>query len=368
MSPTRTPPHTGGGFKAVCHRLWHDHAARWAVAVLLFLYAAVALADVIAPVGPYWRDRSTANAPPTAVYVRDAQGRFHWPFVLKQTRVFHEESLEYLYPVDPTVRYSLKLGIKGEPYALLGLFQSDCHLVNVDAPASLHLLGTDMNGRDIFSRLLFGGRISLTIGFLSLLVAFPIGLIYGGIAGFAGGWVDSLMMRFAEILMSIPSLYLLLTLATIIPASLSSTERFALVVISLALIGWAGLSRVVRGLVLSIKQQEFVEASRALGQRPWVILTRHILPQTWSFVVVAVTLSVPGYLLMESGLSFLGLGIQQPDASWGNLLKEAQTLTNVLYRPWMLAPGLLIFAAVLAFNILGDTVRDVLDPKSQART
>ncbi|MFN8614555.1 MAG: ABC transporter permease [Vampirovibrionales bacterium] len=359
--------HPQASWSWVFSRLWKDTAARWAIVILLALYGAVALADALAPVGPYWRDRSTANAPPTPIFLRDAEGHWHWPFVLKQTRVFHQESLEYLYPVDPSIRYPIQLGIEGEPYTLLGFIKSRWHLFGVKAPAQIHLLGTDMNGRDVFSRLLFGGRISLTIGFLSLLVAFPIGLIYGGIAGFAGGRVDSWMMRLAEILMSIPSLYLLLTLATLIPASLSSTQRFGIVVISLALIGWAGLSRIIRGLVLSIKQQEFVEASQALGQHPWIILTRHILPQTWSFVVVAITLSVPSYLLMESGLSFLGLGIQQPDASWGNLLKEAQTLTNILYRPWMLAPGVLIFLAVLAFNILGDAVRDLLDPKSQVR-
>ncbi len=175
------------------------------------------------------------------------------------------------------------------------------------------------------------------------------------------------MMRIAEAIMSVPSFYLLISLAAILPANMTSIQRFTLITVILAFIGWAGLSRVVRGMVLSIKNQEFVEASQAIGASPMRIITKHILPQTASYVIVAITLSVPGYILAESGLSFLGLGIQQPDASWGNMLKEAQEYINVLYRPWLLTPGFLIFIAVLAFNLIGDAVRDILDPKSRIR-
>jgi peptide/nickel transport system permease protein len=177
--------------------------------------------------------------------------------------------------------------------------------------------------------------------------------------------LDAILMRVAEVMMSIPSLYLLVGLAALLPAGVSSTQRFALVTILLAVVGWAGLARVVRGMVLSLKLLDYVEAARALGAGTGRLLWRHILPQTSSYVLVALTIGVPGYILAESGLSFLGLGIQQPDASWGNLLKEAQDINNLLYAPWMLAPGLLIFIAVLAFNVVGDAVRDALDPKSR---
>ena len=207
----------------------------------------------------------------------------------------------------------------------------------------------------------------MTIGFLALLVLFPIGLLYGGISGYFGGKVDSIMMRFAEAIMSIPSFYLLIILASILPSGMTSTQRFLLIVIILALIGWAGFARVVRGMVLSIKNQEYVQAARSIGASRMRIITKHILPQTTSFVIVAMTLSVPSYILSESGLSFLGLGIQQPDASWGNMLKEAQEFTNILYRPWLLTPGFLIFVSVLAFNVIGDTIRDILDPQSKTR-
>ena len=176
-----------------------------------------------------------------------------------------------------------------------------------------------------------------------------------------------IMMRFAEAVMSIPSFYLLIILASILPSGMTSIQRFMLIVVILALIGWAGFARVVRGMVLSVKNQEYVQAAKSIGASNLRIITKHILPQTTSFVIVAMTLSVPSYILSESGLSFLGLGIQQPDASWGNMLKEAQEYTNIIYRPWLLTPGFLIFVAVLAFNLIGDTIRDILDPKSKVR-
>ena len=247
----------------------------------------------------------------------------------------------------------------------MGIISTDRHLFGVREGGNLYLLGTDINGRDVFSRILLGGRISLTIGFLALLIVFPIGLLYGGISGYVGGAVDNIMMRFAEAIMAIPSFYLLIILAAILPADMTSIQRFCLIVVILALVGWAGFARVIRGMVLSIKKEEFVLAEKTMGASNLRIILKHLLPQTTSYVIIAMTLSVPSYILAESGLSFLGLGIQQPDASWGNMLKEAQEFTNILYRPWLLAPGGLIFIAVLAFNLLGEAIRDYLDPKSE---
>ena len=199
------------------------------------------------------------------------------------------------------------------------------------------------------------------------MISFPIGAIYGGISGYLGGKTDKILMRLEEGIMSIPSFYLLIILASILPSNMNSYQRFALITSILAFIGWAGFSRVVRGMVLSIKKKEFVIASEVLGASNLRTIIYHILPQTISYVIVAMTLSVPGYILSESGLSFLGLGIQQPDASWGNMLKEAQEFVNITSRPWLLTPGFLIFVAVLAFNVIGDTIRDVLDPNSKER-
>jgi peptide/nickel transport system permease protein len=358
--------------KALGAQLFKDWPTSLSALLLMGLYALIVFADVIAPYSVQWANRQASNAPPTGIYLRHpTTGQLTWPYVLKETTTFDPQQLVQRTRLNASTLYPLCLWVKGEPYKLFGFIPGDRHLFGVDAPAgsqvAVHLLGTDINGRDIFSRMLFGGRISLTIGFFSLLVAFPIGLLVGGIAGYAGGWVDTLLMRVCEIVMSIPTLYLLISLAAILPAGLSPTERFAMVTVILALVSWAGLARVIRGLVLSIRQQEFVEAVEALGLPPFKILVRHVLPQTASYVLVAATLGVPGYLLAESALSFLGLGITQPDASWGNMLKEAQNLTNLLNAPWMMAPGLLIFLAVLCFNMIGDAVRDHLDPKQRFR-
>lgn len=353
--------------REVLIQLWKDKFARAALIVLGIIYITLFLADFIAPYTKDFSDRTMAYVPPSKVFTIDENGNLSKPYTYNYVRTFNQDTLEIEYNFDRTKKHYVKFLSKGEPYKLLGLIPMKRHLFTTDAGGRIFLLGTDINGRDVFSRLLFGGRISMTIGFLALFVLFPIGLLYGGISGYFGGKVDAVMMRFAEAVMSIPSFYLLIILASILPSGMTSTQRFLLIVIILALIGWAGFARVVRGMVLSIKNQEYVQAAQSIGASKMQIITKHILPQTTSFVIVAMTLSIPSYILSESGLSFLGLGIQQPDASWGNMLKEAQEFTNIIYRPWLLAPGFLIFVSVLAFNLIGDTIRDILDPQSKIR-
>lgn len=353
--------------REVLIQLWKDKFARAALIVLGIIYITLFLADFIAPYTKDFSDRTMAYVPPSKVFTIDENGKLSKPYTYNYVRTFNQDTLEIEYNFDRTKKHYVKFLSKGEPYKFLGLIPMKRHLFTTDAGGRIFLLGTDINGRDVFSRLLFGGRISMTIGFLALFVLFPIGLLYGGISGYFGGKVDAVMMRFAEAVMSIPSFYLLIILASILPSGMTSTQRFLLIVIILALIGWAGFARVVRGMVLSIKNQEYVQAAQSIGASKMRIVTKHILPQTTSFVIVAMTLSIPSYILSESGLSFLGLGIQQPDASWGNMLKEAQEFTNIIYRPWLLAPGFLIFVSVLAFNLIGDTIRDILDPQSKIR-
>lgn len=353
--------------REVLIQLWKDKFARAALIVLGIIYITLFLADFIAPYTKDFSDRTMAYVPPSKVFTIDENGKLSKPYTYNYVRTFNQDTLEIEYNFDRTKKHYVKFLSKGEPYKFLGLIPMKRHLFTTDVGGRIFLLGTDINGRDVFSRLLFGGRISMTIGFLALFVLFPIGLLYGGISGYLGGKVDAVMMRFAEAVMSIPSFYLLIILASILPSGMTSTQRFLLIVIILALIGWAGFARVVRGMVLSIKNQEYVQAAQSIGASKMRIITKHILPQTTSFVIVAMTLSIPSYILSESGLSFLGLGIQQPDASWGNMLKEAQEFTNIIYRPWLLAPGFLIFVSVLAFNLIGDTIRDILDPQSKIR-
>jgi len=342
--------------KTVLYGLWKDKFARIGLIILGIIYFAILFAPFIAPYSKDYSDRSLAYAPPSKIFTIDEQGHFSKPYTYNYIRKFDEQNFN-IYSLDRSQKHYLKFFSRGE--------DGKIHLVTVDNGGKLFLLGTDINGRDVFSRILFGGRISMTIGFLALFVLFPIGMIYGGISGYFGGKIDTIMMRIAEGIMSIPSFYLLIILASILPAGMTSIQRFMLIVVILALIGWAGFARVVRGMVLSVKNQEFVQAAKAIGASNFRIITKHILPQTTSFIIVAITLSIPSYILSESGLSFLGLGIQQPDASWGNMLKEAQIFSNIIYRPWLLTPGFLIFLAVLSFNLVGDTVRDILDPKSK---
>lgn len=353
--------------KDLIKQLWKDKFARVALMVLGVIYFALLFADFIAPYTKDFSDRTMAYVPPSKIFTIDENGKFSKPYTYNYKREFDSQDLKIVYTLDRSQKHYVKFFAQGQKYKFLGLIPMKRHLVTTDENGRLYLLGTDINGRDVFSRILFGGRISMTIGFLALFVLFPIGLLYGGIAGYFGGKTDMIMMRFAEAVMSIPSFYLLIILASILPSGMTSVQRFMLIVVILALIGWAGFARVVRGMVLSIKNQEYIQAAKSIGASRLRIIVKHILPQTTSFVIVAMTLSVPSYILSESGLSFLGLGIQQPDASWGNMLKEAQEYTNIIYRPWLLTPGFLIFIAVLAFNLIGDTIRDILDPKSKTR-
>lgn len=354
--------------KDILKQIMRDKFASVAFITLVVMYSIILFANFIAPYSKDFSNREQAYAPPSKIFVIDSEGKFSRPYTYNYKREFVPELYQTIYKLDKSQKYYINLFDKGEEYKFLGLFKTNRHLFGVNDGGYLYLLGTDINGRDVFSRLLFGGQISLTIGFLSLFILFPIGLLYGGISGYFGGIVDTLMMRFAEAIMAIPSFYLLIILAAILPSNMTSTQRFTLIVVILALIGWSGFARVVRGMVLSIKNEEYVLAAQTIGASKLRIILKHILLQTTSYVIIAMTLSVPSYILAESGLSFLGLGIQQPDASWGNMLKEAQEYINILYRPWLLTPGFLIFVAVLSFNVIGDTIRDILDPKGQIRS
>lgn len=318
--------------------------------ILVLLYAVIGLADFIAPHDPLWQNPQAGYAEPSKIHFD-----LHGPYIYKtryqlNPKTYKKESIE----LKDGQKFYLKFFHKGK-------------LVSVDKPAYFYLLGTDRIGRDLFSRLIYGGRPSLTIGFIGLLIAFPIGIIYGGISGFFGGLIDNLMMRLAEAIMSFPSFYLLIILSAILPASLSNFQRFAMITFILSFISWAGLSRIIRGQILSLKEKEFIEAAQSIGQNYLAIITKHLIPHTASFLVVAITLSIPSFIIGESALSFLGLGINQPDPSWGNILAEGKDLSNILTRPWLIwSPSLLIFASVFSFNILGDYLRDRLDPKSMS--
>lgn len=344
--------------------LFKDKVSTISFIVLLVMYFLIACADFFAIYPPTYSSRSLAYQPPSNIYLINKENKIVHPYTYNFIKTFNKDALKIEYKQDRSKKYQIKLFSKGYEYKLFGLIKTNIHLISKPDECNLFLLGCDINGHDVYSRLFFGGRISLTIGFLALIISFPIGAIYGGLSGYFGGMTDKILMRIAEAIMSIPGFYLLIILSQLLPSGMTSIQRFCLITAILASIGWAGFSRVIRGMVLSIKNQDYAKAALTTGAKNSRIIIKHILPQTSSYVIIAITLSVPSYILAESGLSFLGLGIQLPDASWGNMLREAQEFANILYRPWLLTPGFLIFIAVLSFNVLGDKIRDILDPKA----
>ena len=330
-------------------------------AVLAVFYAAALFAPFLAPYRAETMDRERFYQPPQRIHWRDAAGGWRPPFVFAMQL---DDPRDLSYREDRTVALQLRLFVRGEPYRLLGVIPADRHLFGVKAPARVTLLGTDAFGRDVFSRLLFGAQVSLTVGLVGIAISFTLGLLLGGISGYFGGWVDGLIMRSTELLLSIPGLYLIVALRTLFPVDLPSQETYLGIVAILAFIGWASLARVIRGMVLSIRRQEYVTAAEALGMSRLRIIARHILPNTMSFVIVAATVAIPGYILGEVFLSFLGVGVQEPAASWGNMLNQARSLRVLTSFPWLVwAPGLAILLTVMAYNFLGDGLRDALDPR-----
>lgn len=346
-------------------KLRRHRIAVWASRILILLYLSAIFADFLAPYGYDNEERSHSYHWPWNVHVVDAEGNWHLPFVYPTSYQF-DRNFNRVYTEDTSKRFPVKLLHRGDPYRLLWIFPTNVRLFGVDKPARIYLLGADYRGRDLLSRIIYGGQISLSIGLVGVSITFVIGMIVGGISGYSKGAADFVIQRICEMIMLIPGLYLLLVLRAAFPPNMSSVQIYFGIVFILAFIGWAGFSRVIRGMVLSIVTSDYVVAARALGVPVHRIIIWHVLPNTLSYAIVSATLSIPAYILGESGLSLIGLGIQDPIPSWGNLLQQAMSIPELKFHPWILIPGAFIFLAVMAFNFLGDGLRDAFDPRSLA--
>jgi peptide/nickel transport system permease protein len=321
--------------------------------------------EFIAPYALDHREVEYAFAPPQRLKFYSDEGLHLWPFVYGYKGIRHPETLRKFYVEDRSTKYPIRVFVRGETYYFWGLFKSNLHLFGVDPGGSLFLLGTDHLGRDLLSRIIYGSRISLTIGLVGVALSFVFGLVIGVVSGYYGGWIDNIIQRGIEILRSFPSIPLWMALAAALPSSWSPLQVYMGITVVLSFIGWTGLARQVRGKILSLREEDFATAALLSGATRWRIMSRHLLPSFMSHIIVSITLGVPGMILGETSLSFLGLGLRPPVTSWGVLLKEAQNVQAVAFQPWLLTPVIFVIITVLAFNFVGDGLRDAADPYSR---
>lgn len=351
--PVRPTPISPAGL--VWQRLKRRRVAMIGAWILIVLYTLSFLAGFVAPYSFERQDRERFFHPPTTFRIVNG-----WLAVPRTESIGGKAT--YRIHEDDTA--PVRFFVRGEKYKLFGFFPTSVHLFGTDDGHPIYLLGTDQYGRDILSRLLYGSQVSLSIGLIGIALSFTIGMFVGGIAGYFGGRTDNLLMRLVELIMSVPALYLIMALRAVFPPNLTGAQAYLLIVVILSFVGWASMARVIRGMSLSVRERQFVLAARSLGQTTPRIIIRHVLPGTFSYAIVAATLRVPYYILGEVVLSFLNVGVQEPAASWGNMLSAAQNTEYLQNYPWLLAPGAAIFLTVLAFNFLGDGLRDALDTKS----
>ncbi len=335
--------------------------------VLAFLAGVSLVAEFVAPYTPQERTRTYTQGQPMGFHFIDAQGSFHLrPFVYARVTKRDKVTLRLVPTVDTDTVWPIKFFVHGDQYKIWGLFKSDIHLFGFEEKkAFFHLLGTDQLGRDIFSRILYATRTSLSIGAIGVLLSFVLGIALGGIAGYFGGMVDNLIMRLIEFIRSIPTLPLWLALAAALPREWTALQVYISITAILALIGWTHLARRVRGKLLSLREEEFILAARLSGCSHARIVLRHMLPSFMSYMIVDLTISFPYIIMAETALSFLGLGMREPIVSWGVMLYSAQNIRSMILMPWLLIPGLVVIIAVIAFNFLGDGMRDAADPYSK---
>lgn len=342
------------------------HRVAWVCLYLLaLLYIVAIFASFVAPYGKLTRFEKFGYAKPSQVHMIDVDGQWHLPFIYGRESKLDKKTFIYTFVEDTSKRYPIQLFAAGEPYQLLGVIPTNRHLFGVEGDQPLLLLGSDKLGRDVLSRIIHGSRVSLFVGFAGVIISFLLGTLLGGISGFYGGAIDTVIQRIVEFLMSIPQIPLWMALSAAIPREWTGIQKFFAITVVLSFFGWTGLARVVRGKLISLREEDYVMAAHISSAKPLQIIVRHLLPGVTSFLIVHITLAIPGMILGETTLSFLNLGIQAPDVSWGSLLQDAQDVNVIANYPWLLAPVAFIMLAVILFNFVGDGLRDAADPYSR---
>jgi peptide/nickel transport system permease protein len=330
--------------------------------LLIVLYLLAIFADFVAPYPKDYRFSAFPYRPPSPIHLFDNEGKFRGPFVYGVTSERNTETLRLMFKTDTSTIYPLRFFTRGEPHKLLGLIKTDIYLFGVEEPGAIYLFGADSIGRDLFSRTIHGARLSLSIGLVGVALSFVIGVTLGGISGYFGGEVDTVVQRIIEFLISIPTIPLWAALSAALPRDWSTEMVYFGIVVLLSLVGWGGLARVVRGKLLELREMDYVLAARAAGVSEWTIIRAHLIPNFAGYLIVNVSLAIPGMILAETALSFLGLGLRPPAVSWGVLLEKSQNLASVAVYWWTLIPALFVVVTVMAFNFLGDGLRDAADP------
>jgi peptide/nickel transport system permease protein len=330
------------------------------------MYLSAAFAGFLAPYAVRTTHEQFASIPPQLPRFIDAEGKFHFiPFVYALGSKVDPATFKRGFVPDTSQRYPLEFFAKGDSYKLFGFIPANRHLVTVQEPGKLFLLGTDKQARDLFSRVLYGAQVSLTVGLVGVVLSLLIGTLVGIATGFYGGALDIVVQRIIEVLLAFPQLPLWLALAALVPPNWSSIRVFFMISIVLSIVNWGALALQVRGMVLSLREQDYIRAARYANASDSYIILRHLLPNTLSHVVVIATLAIPNMILGETALSFLGLGIRPPLTSWGLLLNETQHVRVLLQQPWILTPAIFVVLTIIAFNFLGDGLRDAADPFSR---
>ena len=338
-----------------------NKAAVFSAVVLLIMYLVALFAGFFAPYDPYSQHLEHIFMRPQKLHLMDERG-LHAPFVYGIDAELDMETFNRLYEENTAEKYRLKLFARGDRYKLWGLFETNVHFLGVEDGGVLFLFGTDQLGRDILSRIIFGSRISLSIGLVGVFLSIVLGLVIGSVSGYFGGWIDNAIQRFIEIIRSFPRIPLWMSLSAALPVTWSSAKIYFGITVVLSLVGWTGLARVARGKVLSIKSEDFITAARISGISEVRIILTYLIPSFMSHIIATTTLAIPGMILGETSLSFLGIGLRPPTISWGVLLKQAQNVHTLAIAPWLMIPGVFVIVVVLAFNFLGDGLRDSADP------